>query len=350
MATGVENATGTEEVAEGNQENFEELSQEQLAAQFKKSVEVAGDGTGDGTGEGGAGERGTGGDEFKSPLSENELSVYNQILGTDIPEDVFKDDDGKVISKEDAVVRIKNMIEKKSQSKLLNDSFINKYVSARSKDGFNQKDFIKELTQTSNILDMSSKDFMTQYLKDKKHTDEEISEFLDSKKKIELDELADSKKNEYIQSKQKENAKTYQEFIQRRTQELDVFNEKVSTMIDSYTTESLVSGKHPLKIAESEIKGLSDTMKELTRIEFIEVDGRKYEATKLDTLLNDNKFLLKVLPFMALEQQGKLDDFMHQAFSKVKEREFEKIDGANALGKGGNPSGGTNWSKFIGNS
>jgi len=352
------NLQGQEGAGEGagSQENFEELTQEQLAAQFNAAAEGNREGEGgngeDGAGTGGeGGEGGEGGDpEFKSPLSEDETAVYAEILGAEIPEGVYKNDKGETLEKKEVLQRITNMIEKKSQSKLMNDPFISRYVAEKSKDGFNEADFIKGLTQTTNVMEMDNREFIKHYLKGKNYTDEDITEFFESKNKVDVDELAIAKKKELVQQQEQENTEAYQKFIQRRTQEMDVFNKKVNVLVDDYVENQIKSGKHPLKLAESDMEKVVQKMHELTTMQLIEVDGRQYEATPLDNRLKSNGFLLKVLPYIALEDLGMLDDNMRNTLNRVKNKEFEKIDGTNALGKGGDPTGGTNWAKFMGNS
>jgi len=338
----VKEQVGEEIVTEGS---FEELTQEKLAEQFNAAAEgeevnIPGE----------TSSKNTETEENKSLFNEEESEVYKEILGSEIPEEVFKDDKGESLPKKEVIKRINNMVAKKAQSKLLDDPFISQYVIERSKDGFNRADYIKNLTKANTVQNMDSKSFLEQYLKDRKYEESEIKKFIESKSKIELDELAEGKKKEYLESQNKENTKSYQEFIQRRTQELDVFNNKIGSFIDEYKTKVLSANKFPFKLAESDIEKVTSKMKELSRVGFVKVDGRQFEASPLDARLNDNKFLLKVLPYIALEELGMLDKSIHQTFNKIKDREFEKIDGTNPLGIGGDSSKGTNWSKFMGNS
>jgi len=345
--------TGQEGTGEGTQEVISEnITQEELAAQFNAAVEGEGSGTqageqgGEGSGEG----NGNPENEFKIPLEAEELNVYKEVLGDVLNEDFFKNEDGTSLNKKDSIKKINEYVKASGKNEILNDPFISMYLKEKTKEGFNQRDFIKSLSDKNNIDNIPNKEFLSDYYKKQNYSEEEIQKFLESKTSIELDEIAIRAKEDLKNSFEKDRQENYNKFVQEKEKELNAKNEIVSNHINEYFEKTLVGGKFPIKFAESDLGKIREKMLEMTKIKLVDYKGQKYETSGIDMFFRDADKLLKVLPFIALEDLGILDENVHNAFNRVKDREFEKIDGSNALGKGGKPSVGTNWSKFMGNS
>jgi len=344
MNEGEQGANGTQE----NQDNLEGLTQESIAAELAADLEANG-GAGVGTGgdEGGAGVGADGDDDFKIPLDEETLGIYAEALNVEIKDDFFKDENGKAVSKKEAFKRLNKAVSVNEQNKFASDPFINRYLKEKAKDGFDQKKYIENLTKSVKLNETPSKEFLKVTLKEEGYTDEQVQKFFDSKTDVDLDLLAKSKKAEYLQKQEAENSKEYEKIIERRTQELETHNTTISSKIKQYGLDVLSAGKHPLKLAESELKEVLTTMEEMSKKKIVEIKGQKYEASEIDMFLGNDDNLMKLYPYIALEKLGKLDTTMHKIYSELKNNEFEKIDSSSSMGTGGSNKGKVNWAKMM---
>lgn len=331
----------------GPGEEIVEQTQEEIAAEFNSKSE--GDGRGTGGSDGGTGGAGGAGEDFSIPIDEDTYGVYKEFLGEDIPDEFFKGEDGAVLSKTATLKKLNNVISASSKSELSNDSFISNYMKAKGKEGFTQEDYIKSLTDTVNLKDMDSKEFLTKFYKETDYSEKDLEEFFKNTPKIKLDEIAEEKKKEIIKSKDDELEGVFNQNIESRKQKVDVKNKEIQASIDQYIGSELVSGRGVIKIAEGDVDRFSKTIKSLLEREVVRDGGRLIERSRLDSFMSNNEKMKKILPFMALEELGELDNYMSNQFKKVKDREFEKIEGASAFGSGGNASGKKNWGKFFGN-
>jgi hypothetical protein len=352
------NLTGQEGGTEGaaaQEVITEELTQEKLAEQFNAAAEGGGGGKGEGEGEGGEGAgagdgNSGGGEEFKMPLDEEEIGAFQEVLGIEFKDEDFKKEDGTAMSKKEAITLLNKAVANKSKEELIKDPFINNYLQESKKEGFSKDSYIKKLIKENTINEKSSRAFLTEYFRDKGHSDEKIEKYFNNKTDIEIEEMASEKKKIVIQEERLKQEQENKQYVERVNLEYDKFNKVVSSMVSKYVDDSIVAGDFPIKLAESDVEKVKTKMLELTEKKLINKNGTYYEEMGLDKFMKDDKKLLKVLPYIALEELGELDDRIKSTIREAKNREFEKIDGTNPLGTGGKPSGGTNWSKFMGNS
>ena len=340
----IENVDGA---GEGAEEVVDlEVSQESVAAELNQENE---DGSGSGTGEGVSGDEGGGGSDIELPIDQEILGVYKEFIGEDIPDDFFNGDDGKVLSKTAAIKKLNSVVSYVAEKNAISDDpFISNYVNAKSKEGFNKDDYIKSITSMEGLKNLSSKDFLRKYYKEKGQSESDVEEFIKSHTKIGLDELAAKGRLEIEETQSLQLEKSFNESFNSKKQELEVSNQSTEVAIDDQVNNVLLAGKHPLKFAESEIKVVSETMKDLTKRVLVKGESGVVETSKLFQFLSDDSKLLKVLPYIALEELGMLDQHSRETLNRVKDNEFDKIEGSNSFGSGGSSEGKQNWGKFFG--
>jgi len=327
-----------------NVEEFVELTQEELAKEYNQGTVLDGETPEENTTE-------TPQVTNSSiPLSTDELEVYKEFIGEDIDESFFKDEDGKFLDKKSALTKLNKKISVASQNSIVNDPFINRYLTAKKNEGFNEKAFIKSLNEQVSVADMDSKKFLKLYYKnlDKGYTEDQINEFLKSKSQIELDHEAEVRKREYMNSIEENTKKNFETLINSRKQELESVNSSISSSIEQYVFDEIKNGKFPLKFAESDAEEMNSVLKDLFKTDIVIENGVPYETTRFESFLENPEKLNQILPFIYLAEKGKLNDFLKGSMNSIKDKEFEKIDSGNSLGTGGSKSNGTNWAKFMG--
>lgn len=321
------------------QENYQEPTQEEIAQELEAEISQKGGGE----------KPAENIEDSGNPLSEDEVSVYNDFLGKEIDESFYKNEDGTSKSKTEVLKGLNNSIAEKSKLDLANDPFIANYLSAKKEEGFSQKEFINTLTKSNAIANLDSKTFLREYYKGKGYKEDQISNFITQKTDIELDELSNKGKQEIIRKEQDNLASNFKKVVSSRKQEILRDNTLIHEAIDTFVNDDIKSGTFPLKFTESELKEITPIMKELASVELVQKENGIVEVSKLDTFLSDNDKFKKVLPFIAMVENGTFDTFMKSYIKNVKSDEFDKIENNTSMGSGGS-SGGFNPMKFMGKS
>jgi len=330
-----------------------EVTQEMLAAQFNKgyedkvsdkaaTVEKIGDlgidfGKNEGDNEGGAG-----GDEGNGELvnlSTDEIDAYKDFLGGDIPDTVYKDESGKAFSKKEVIYNLNKIVADKSVSNYQADPFIASYVKAKATDGFNHDDYVKSLNANQKYYDMKDDDLLRLIQKNQGKDDKVIDDWLNSTNVITKEQMAKNARAQIKENEQAQRNETFKQNADSRKQKISVLNERSKSTIDKYAQEAFIN-EFPIRLDDSTKDRVINTMKSLMQHEIVERDGNYEERLGLDEFLRNDDLLLKALPYIAMIKEGIDKDQINGYINKVKNKEFEKIEGGdNGLGSGGNSKG-----------
>jgi hypothetical protein len=202
------------------------------------------------------------------------------------------------------------------------DPFIAMYKAEKVKEGFNYDDFVKSYRSQTDILNLPSKEFMTEYLKmdseqnKRGWTDDDISEFLEGKNKIELDTMAEGAK-ENMQGMLKAQASTKQaEAIKQRQEKaarvIEDYNKNIDVSVGNLVNEmSKVSKIGGLPHGQADIDEFLPIFKEQVRL------NPATGAPNIKELFNDDKVLYETLYLLHKMKQGAFTDINEKAKQEV---------------------------------
>jgi hypothetical protein len=216
------------------------------------------------------------------------------------------------------------------------DPFIARYKAEKAKVDFNFDEFVKNFRQESDVFSLPSKDYLFNKMKKEVEakkadwTDDEITEFLESKNKVELDLMANQAKEvdrkamaQGASAKQKQYEAEAKQKREAATKDLNTkIASQASVLIKDMMNESSIGG---IPHGQADIDEFAPYFNELVSIN--PATGRP----KLNDLFNDDKTLYRALYMLYKADKGALTDF----------KESYKQEVLNKTGLGKRTEGGT---------
>ncbi len=216
------------------------------------------------------------------------------------------------------------------------DPFVAKYKAEKTKENFSLEEFIKQYHQETNVFSLPSKDYLFNKMKhqvaNKKAdwTDQEITEYLESKNKVELDLMANQAKEAdkiALSRAAKANQQQYEvESKNKRQEAINNLNTQISSqanlLLKDMMNESSIGG---IPHGQADIDEFAPYFNELVSIN--PATGKP----KLNELLNNDKTLYRALYMLYKADKGAITDF----------KESYKQDVLNKTGLGKRTEGGT---------
>jgi len=201
------------------------------------------------------------------------------------------------------------------QAEILNDPFIQNYVTASQGEDFNRSEWLIQQSQEISVLGLPSDKFLEFYLRETNgqteenpngYTEEDISEYISSKNRIELDREANAMKEDWQKqldakgAKQREAAQ--QAEIQRFQQSEQDNQQLIADHIKTIANEKSFMG---LEFSEADrAQFIKDLPAMFTR-------DPKTRMNKFEELIFNDEFILKLAPLVWLgekQMRGKISD------------------------------------------
>lgn len=281
--------------------------------------------------------------------------VSNDTYKLEIPKEVIsrKNEDGTPLTEKREYELLKDTLKKHIRPEVDEDPFINRYKIARMSKDFDYNTFMTQETERVKIFNMPSEEYLFNAYKQQGgksetkpdgYTDEQIKDHVSKMNPIERDTLVEKLKANYAQYIQDQDKLKIKEFFgevknQFETEEAE--NQKlIQQYIASIQNEKTIRG---LSFGDAEKKKFLEDIPQLIKRD------PNTGLNALETYLQSNKNFEKLLPFIILDMQGKLDTYMSNRVEDVKKQVEKKlgVDG-NGFREGASGDPGTDWNKLYG--
>ncbi len=282
--------------------------------------------------------------------------VSSETYKLEIPKEVIsrKNEDGTPLTEKREYELLKETLKKHIRPEVDEDPFINRYKIARMSKDFDYNAFMSQEAERIKIFNMPSEEYLFNAYKQQGgksetkpdgYTDEQIRDHVSKMNPIERDTLVAKLKTNYAQYIQDQDQLKIKEFfgeVKNKFETEELENQKrIQQYITSIQNEKTIRG---LSFGDADKKKFLEDIPQLIKRD------PNTGLNALETYLQSNKNFEKLLPFIVLDMQGKLDTYMSNRVEDVKKKIEKKlgVDG-NGFREGTSGDPGIDWNALYGN-
>lgn len=293
-------------------------------------------------------EGGDGNDDVVIEHDQEYIDSFKEVSGISIGDDYFKGEDGKALSKKDLMKKMITDVSSSSENfDNIEDPFVKDYLTAKAEEGFTHDTYIKNLTKVQDINDMSPADYIKKRYIDAGETEEVADEYINSKGKLELKDIADGFKEKDILKQQQDFSLENQKNITNIEKQNAESNTFIKNAITKYTDDVLRADKSPIKFSKEEVDEIEKEAIDLLSVKLVKGKNGLINTQGLQEALKDDDVLFQLIPFIVKAKNGTLKEFLLNLKNETKDKEFNKLSSnKNNMGEGSSSSGYT-IDKFV---
>lgn len=274
--------------------------------------------------------------------TESKLDEYWQDLeesGVEIPDFIKtgKKEDGTPITKKEKAEALRQYYLDLSQFGATeeDDAIMREYMMASIQPNFDRKKWLKEQLDKTDVLSLSSKEFMRQVFKSQAKqngfdwTDDDIEAKLNAMSKIDLDMQA----NEYKKNLKKFQAQTVEEKskedLKKKTTELEKINKSITEGVSQWITKNQDKRKlGGFEFDEAEAEELHKELADFMTKKIVDLpNGQKGIYSQADLihgeLLSNDEMAMNFSIYLWLVHKKKLEGFLSDKL-EAKKKQIEK--------------------------
>jgi hypothetical protein len=261
-------------------------------------------------------------------------------------------DDGTPLTEKQEYALLKETLKQHIKPTIDEDPFVSRYKIARMSKDFEYAKFMEQESERIRIMNLPSNDYLFMAFKQQGGkseerpngwTDEVITEHVSKMNPIERDALAEKLKNNYSLYIQQQDQKQIAEFygeIKNNFEAEELENQKyIKDYISKMKNEKTIRG---LSLGDAEKEEYFSKVSE-----YIKRDPST-GLNKLETYLQSNKNFERLMPFIVLDMEGKLDNYMTKRVEQVKKKIEENLGASGTpFTEGASGSGEVDWNKLM---
>lgn len=290
-----------------------------------------------------ASEGGSGGERVYNPIWDT-IAANKKASGEewDIPKSIIS---GKNEDETELTPEVEyEMLNKAMAKKVEEDPFMSEYREASKEEGFDRETWLKRKSETNEILNKPSKDFLRLILEqqknkegERKYNDETIDEHLEGKNQIDLDREADIIKQQILDTELQKQKSDDLIKTKTKTDNINTFTEKrekeTSNVLDEMASIERIGG---MPHGEAERKAFEPIFRKLMQVdsktEGLALDnffgGKDIKGTSIEQDKAGNQRLYKALFSYFQGEDGATETYLSQFKEDFKQSILDKTDTA----------------------
>lgn len=277
--------------------------------------------------------------------TEEQLDDYWSTLkedGVEVPEFIRtgKNDKGETLTKKEKLEALREYLLDLSQfgNTEEDDAFVREYMISSTKEGFDRKQWLKEQTERSDIMELPSKEFMRQVLKSQAKqnkfdwSDDDIESKLSSMSKVDLDMQANQYKAQMKTYNDRVTEDRMKENVEKQKQNLEKSNKTITDNISQWVSKNQDKRKlGGFEFDEAEAAELFKELPEFMTKKPVDLpDGSKGFYSEADLtharLLSNDEDAMRFSIYLLLVKKGKLEGFLSDKLEQKKKQIEKTLD------------------------